>query len=463
MVSCAGGGGALPLTAAAFPVRLLLAATVVTLWAYPLAAQTAGTRKNAGSKYFSRTEDEVKWYRNPRDLDIYENYFTLPPTGVLMPPVEPNQEEMPKVELEGGMGRCTDGSNPVYYLAYGPSSTKWVIFLEGGDWCTRYDNIGDKDGRRNCVERRDKTGLQGGTTREDPEALRIHSLGDDYGQLDGNPDRNPLMHDWNKVYIRNCDGSSFTSAREDVKRVDGEVVYFRGKFILDEVMADLIQTKHLGFATDVVIAGCSAGGLAVYLHADMMAEAISAKARALGRADAGDIRVVALADSGFFLHHAGGLEDCNFVQRMQFMYREMNVTSGLQPACVAAFDTPNQYKCLFAETAIHFSKTPLFTMQSIQDGWQLKWIACNGAGDEDKRNWYGDEMWGALDLATRNPKNGGFIDACQHHCHCYENIYVDGDNQAQAFLKFYNQEGQRVWSTRTCNTELKGECPLKTG
>lgn len=292
--------------------------------------------------------------------------------------------------------------------------------------------------------------------------MKLDWLGREYGQFSTDPERNPLMHDWNKVYIRNCDSSSFTSARVDVVRRDSDLLYFRGKYILDEILTDLIVNKRLGRATDVVVTGCSAGALGVYMHSDLIKETVQGEARRLRRTDADEIKVVAMADSGFFLHHAGGPGDCNFIERMQFMYQEMNITSGLQPACVAAFGEANRYKCLFAETAIHFAQVPVFTLQSIYDGWQLRWIGCD-AEDGGTKAWYGNEMWEALDLATRHPKNGGFVDACQHHCHCYESIIIDGDNQATAFMKFYNGDGsKRVWRTQTCNIDLGGECPMKS-
>lgn len=85
----------------------------------------------AASNYGLLTEEDVKFYRNPPNYGVFEEYVTLPPTGVLMPPVEFNGDgKMAKIELEGGLGRCNDGSNPVYYIAYGKQTTKWVLFLE---------------------------------------------------------------------------------------------------------------------------------------------------------------------------------------------------------------------------------------------------------------------------------------------------------------------------------------------
>jgi len=408
------------------------------------------------------TEDDVRWFRNEIETEKFEEYHKLPAPDSLMPTVRPDRERMSKVELEGGLGRCNDGSNPVYYLSYGDEPTKWVIFFEGGDWCSRYDDIGDKDDRRNCVRRRNKGGLQGGTTRDDPGDLSLNSIGASYGQLDPDPDRNPLMHAWNKVYVRNCDGSSFTSGLEGIKRVDGTVLYFRGKAILDEVLRDLNDNKHLGYATEVVVAGCSAGGASVFIHADAVHEAIKQKARELGRSDAEAIKLVGFADSGFFHYYSGGPDDCDYIKRMQFVYQEMNSTAGLQPACLGAYEEPQRHKCLFGEIAIHFTRAPVFVVQSVQDGWQLAWVNC---GVDSRNDEFGDSMWSAIEVATWRPKNGAFVDACQHHCHCYESIFIDGVSQAEAFRRFYLGEGrQRIWRKRTCDNELDSrECPLKRG
>jgi hypothetical protein len=101
------------------------------------------------------------------------------------------------------------------------------------------------------------------------------------------------------VFIRNCDGSSFTSSRPDVftgaddgdDDDDNNGLYMQGKQILDGVLSDLLSTKYLGHASEVVITGCSAGGLAVMIHADSIADRIRASARDLRRPDAGDIKV----------------------------------------------------------------------------------------------------------------------------------------------------------------------------
>ena len=53
----------------------------------------------------------------------------------------------------------------------------------------------------------------------------------------------------------------------------GKTLHFRGKENLDALLTALLHTEGLDTATEVVINGGSAGGLAVYLHADYIVRA----------------------------------------------------------------------------------------------------------------------------------------------------------------------------------------------
>lgn len=187
---------------------------------------------------------------------------------------------MAKVEVRGPRGRCLDGSFPVYYFARGKERSKWIVFLQGGDWCTRYALTGTKDSRRSCVAR--SRTKDGSTYRKGPHKS-LEKVGEVYGELSPSPGRNPLMHRWNKVYVQNCDATSFSSSLDEEVEAGGRRLHFRGLAVIEEVVSDLLDNRGMGEATDVVLAGCSAGGLAVYLHADRVREAVLEKAAKLGR------------------------------------------------------------------------------------------------------------------------------------------------------------------------------------
>ena len=78
-----------------------------------------------------------------------------------------------------------------------------------------------------------------------------------------------------------------------VSRVTRNVtVWLRGRAVLDAVIDDLLTVRGMKTASNVVVGGCSAGGMAVYLNCDHWAERIGA---VNAKTD-----VVCLADAGWF-------------------------------------------------------------------------------------------------------------------------------------------------------------------
>ncbi len=111
--------------------------------------------------------------------------------------------------------------------------------MEGGGWCSSVAN---------CHER-SKTDL--GSSLKYP---KVYNLEGNY--FSTNKDDNPLMYNWNAIYIKYCDGGSFSGDNETATEYNGEKLYFRGKRILQAVRDDLIENRGLNKATDIVISGC---------------------------------------------------------------------------------------------------------------------------------------------------------------------------------------------------------------
>ena len=78
--------------------------------------------------------------------------------------------------------------------------------------------------------------------------------------------------------------------------VQGKPLYFRGHRILKAVLSTLSAKYGLSAATEVLLTGCSAGGLSTYLHADFVHDSLTAVAPQLAKFKAAPI-------SGFFLDH----------------------------------------------------------------------------------------------------------------------------------------------------------------
>jgi hypothetical protein len=101
------------------------------------------------------------------------------------------------------------------------------------------------------------------------------------GLLSDNCTKNPDFCNFNRVFMKYCDGNSFSGNRDaavPVVGTDGKSkdLFFRGRRILDETLAALKAGHGLGSADSVLLTGCSAGGLSTFLHTDYVGEQLKA-------------------------------------------------------------------------------------------------------------------------------------------------------------------------------------------
>ena len=128
------------------------------------------------------------------NLDILHSRKQLMSSPTLL--YSSNQRASRRFLSSSSEARCIDGSTPAYYIRKGrdEGANKWVIHFEGGGWC--YD--------LQACYLRSKTGL--GSSKGYPDTMRNSELPlylSDYSTV------NPLMHNWNAVYVKYCDGSSY--------------------------------------------------------------------------------------------------------------------------------------------------------------------------------------------------------------------------------------------------------------
>ena len=250
---------------------------------------------------------------------------------------------------------CLDGSPGLYYHrpGTGDGANKWYIHQEGGGWCS---SIGACQGR--------SMQALGSSTNY----TATISMGSSYFSLD--PAVNPLMHNWNMVYFKYCDGGSFSgsNASSTFDPTTNTTLHWRGKHILNGGITDMLTKRGLAQASEVVVSGCSAGGLATFLHCDHWADRIHVE----GAASA---KVVCMPDSGLFRDYEGCTEPgvCHapgYHDRLTWVFDWMNASSGVNDACVAA-ETPTS-NCMFAEHTMKHIQTPTFPLQSEYDAWQVR-------------------------------------------------------------------------------------------
>jgi len=374
---------------------------------------------------------------------------------------------------------CLDGSPGAYYMRKGVGSgvSKWYIHHMGGGWCESLDD---------CHRR---SFQQTGTSKHYGPTNAMGS-----GYFSPLPSENPMMYNWNIVYLMYCDGGSFSGDNATVVVHKGRPLHFRGKRIREAAYASLLKTKKLNSATDVVISGCSAGGLATYLHVDQWCDALAA--------DAPAAKCVGMPDSGFFLDYqspkvgpADGARDIarqsprevpreilreaaperetasrqldtartqvqvgttiagKYHSGLRWAFEMFNATSGVNQDCITAHasggawpDDPT-YLCFFAEHTVPYTHTPIFALQSEYDSWQQMYVVAKGESVQT----LGDNITRLMYANSLGPhrQNGAFLDSCSHHCGSWNAITIDGEQVSTAFAKWYESLGtprtKRVW------------------
>ena len=99
------------------------------------------------------------------------------------------------------MARCLDGSQPGFYFqpGYGSGANSWLVHTQGGGWCV---NDNDCLGRSKSALGSSSSWGKGGCPN--PSSPVCYADGGDSGMLSNSSDVNPLLYNWNKVFIGEC-------------------------------------------------------------------------------------------------------------------------------------------------------------------------------------------------------------------------------------------------------------------
>lgn len=259
--------------------------------------------------------------------------------------------ELKYYSLEGEYpdAKCLDGSPGGYYFDPSPNpdfKDDWIIYTEWGGWC--YE-IAD------CYER-SKT-LFGSSTQWSETKTIL------YGPMSDNNVTNPTFSNFNRVYMAYCDGASFSGNRENPISYNNSLIYYRGQNIFDSVYDSLISTKGFSSAKNVLLTGSSAGGLAVYLHADYVMEKYLPTTLE---------KFKILPDSGFFLNHKNLNNKFIYEAQMRNVVNIQNCS--LPKNCLQGKSSNEFWKCFFAPEIYKTLETSIFILNSVYDLYQTQCI-----------------------------------------------------------------------------------------
>ena len=193
-------------------------------------------------------------------------------------------------ESDDDQAKCLDGTSPVYYMrnGYGGGRNKFMIYLQGGGWCywlePRNNASINTSMPNNYCSLRAVTGL--GSTKNDNKNM----ITPETGILSHSRENNPAFYNWNLVFVRYCDGGSFSgdSGKPEIT-ISGNKIHFRGYKIFQAVISHLVKNHELGVGKKAVLTGGSAGGLATILRCDDFSELLD------------DVETKCVSDVGFFI------------------------------------------------------------------------------------------------------------------------------------------------------------------
>eukprot|EP01084_Bolivina_argentea_P110061 196586_1 len=345
---------------------------------------------------------------------------------------------------------CLDGSQAVYYFKPGIEINKWVIYFPGTAWCTGFDETIISHRIKSCIAFSTRT-----STNNIPNSIDLNSLHPITAVnslvINSNKTQNPLLYNWNHVYVHYCDGSSFSSNLDQPILYKTNKYFYRGKIILDAMFKDLINEHNLLNATNIIIAGSSSGALTVYLHANYINNKYISQLK--------NPSVLLLTECGFFID-SNGIDNhvTNYSDAMKWIYDYTNVSTNVQCEMYMESIGKNKNLCMFAENVVPFINISMFVIQSKYDYWSIKNVF--GIKYYEIKEVYGSDfqnrIYGKL---MQSDVNGLFLHSCRQHCGAWNTVSINGTFAFEAFDSFYNKSklNTRLWahnnsiSNQECN------------
>ncbi|CAI5464511.1 unnamed protein product [Closterium sp. Yama58-4] len=243
--------------------------------------------------------------------------------------------------------RCLDGSPAGYYLrrGFGSGANKWIMILEAGGWCFN---------AKSCANRA-KGPL--GSSKKWPPTSDVK-----YGGV-GSTDSavNPAFYNWNLVLVKYCDGSSFTGGYGKLppNSETGRTLYFRGHWNLQGTLQDLLARQGLNAGKQMLVGGCSAGGVATSIKCDQISRWLANY----------NITTKCFMDGGYFPDVADKEGQYSMRQKVQQMAGVHDMGRiGINAECKRAMKKTNEtWKCFFPEYNLQFSRSPMLIVNSLSD------------------------------------------------------------------------------------------------
>ena len=269
---------------------------------------------------------------------------------------------------------CLDGSPPVYFLrnGEGADARKLFVALQGGGWC-------ESPQKCDAWKQRSSKRIDGATCQHAP-----HDANAAYEGAEGilSPRASTSrFYGWAVAYFYYCDGGMFLGTQAKPGQGAHGPQYYRGAFNLKAALHDVVRRVR---PTELVLGGCSAGGIAALSHCERVSALMSKHG----------VSVRCIVDAALF-------PAVTFDAVIDLMVAR----ASLPRACVDA-EQSNWRRCVHGRYSLLHSSTPTFVINSV-----FNWRS-NAAPSA-----YRDLMLRSLSPALNaSSAHGAFASSCDVHC-----------------------------------------------
>eukprot|EP00747_Dinoflagellata_sp_TGD_P208494 gnl/TRDRNA2_/TRDRNA2_81977_c0_seq1.p1 gnl/TRDRNA2_/TRDRNA2_81977_c0~~gnl/TRDRNA2_/TRDRNA2_81977_c0_seq1.p1 ORF type:complete len:422 (-),score=60.78 gnl/TRDRNA2_/TRDRNA2_81977_c0_seq1:118-1383(-) len=353
---------------------------------------------------------------------------------------------------------CLDGSPAGYYLRQ-QDPDRWLVYLEGGGLCIETVD---------CMYRA-KSHL--GSSKY--WAKTIHADGP-FTTSSASPFAN-----WSQVFVPYCSGDMWLGTDRHGKSLIGGY-QMSGHLIVNGILNSLLNTTSLKQASEVVLSGSSAGGVAVIQHVDWLAEKLRR-----ARSDDTSPRLVGVPLAGIFfptgypvLFEEFSLGVTKPFEGIAASYCHALEGGFLQEDCVAGERNKAGGKisrCFDVMKVMPYVRTPLFIIENQFDMLQIQYLGlclkqvCNFEAEPTSMagrfiRFFGKLMnQTLLGLVNQRPEMGIFSPSFFRHDENLKGFFngvpfsIQGISLAEAFHRWYAL-GERV-SLIAGSCMNHGPCP----
>ncbi len=302
--------------------------------------------------------------------------------------VSPTFERRTVANAEARHALCNDGTPAVYYVRRGTGcgAGRWVIGLEGGGSCNTPAECAAREVGQKSSSASTPTKTLGGIFSSDPA-------------------QNPDFFTANGVYVDYCSSDNWVGRRDASPDTNG--FGFHGKDIFAAVLEDLsaatTSTPDLAQASEILLAGSSAGGLGVVGNADVVKERFP-KARVRAIDDAGWVAdMLAYAPPG----QTGLPVTAELDARLAYW-------NGVPDASCAAVESAHLGRCFVGPVVFPYLSVPVFVHEDLRDPVQLTMLGVNAAPNAAEKTKYRDAFAASL-RTSLGPVTGVFAPNAGDH------------------------------------------------